>query len=72
MSISPVSSVPVAAPSPISAPLQARAADGDYKAANINSSKVKDKDGDYAAASTAAARSSSAVQSSLSALKAGG
>ncbi len=75
MSISSVSSVPAAAPSPLSASSHARAADGDYKAANVNSSRVKDTDGDYkpiAAASTAAARSSNAVQSSLSALKAGG
>ena len=53
----------------------ARAADGDYKAPNALTSKVKDSDGDYklaAAATSAAAKSSGSVQTALSLLKTGG
>ena len=67
-----------AAPSPATvahAPSAARAADGDYKTANVRSSQTRDADGDYkplAKAVSAAAQSTSAVQSSLSSLKMGG
>jgi len=53
----------------------ARAADGDYLRPTAATSQVKDNDGDYralAAASSAAAGSSSAVQSALTQLKTGG
>ena len=56
-----------------SAPATARAADGDYKVRSALTSQVKDADGDYRpVAASAAARSSSAVQSTLSDLKRGG
>ncbi len=74
MSVSGVSSAPTA-PINVSSVSVARAADGDYKARNALSSQVKDKDGDdraIAATSSAAAQSSSAVQSSLPSLKKGG
>ncbi len=87
MSVSSVSSAPSVAVAPARpqsapaagattapAPVQ-RAADGDYKVASAQTSQVKDKDGDYKpanAASSAAARSSGAVQTSLSNLKVGG
>jgi hypothetical protein len=71
MSVSAISS----APTPIAATASAKAADGDFKTRNVQSSLVKDSDGDYkslAAASSAAAQSSNAVQTSLTALKKGG
>jgi len=86
LSVSAVSSSPPPVPPPpraaaASAPATAaapakvqRAADGDYKVANVQSSQVKDKDGDYKArgAVSAPAQSSGAVQSALSNLKVGG
>lgn len=63
----PSAAVPQAAP--------ARAADGDYLRPTAATSQVKDNDVDYralAAASSAAAGSSSAVQSALTQLKTGG
>jgi len=78
---------PSAAPSPATAapapsaaraahaPSAARAADGDYKTANVRSSQTRDSDGDFkplAKAVSAAAQSTSGVQSSLSSLKIGG
>ena len=76
MSISAISSTPAPAPA-VSAghAAPARAADGDYKAPNALTSKVKDSDGDYklaAAATSAAAKSSGSVQTALSLLKTGG
>ena|SRR5208283_326613 len=74
MSVSGVSPTPTA-PINVSSISVARSADGDYKARNALSAQVKDKDGDYkpiAATSSAAAQSSSAVQSSLPSLKKGG
>ena len=58
----------------------ARAADGDYNAANSGSAKVQDSDGDYkplsstqaTTASSTQAASSSATQAALSRLKLGG
>jgi hypothetical protein len=72
-----VSAVPAAAAPPVSVPSSslAMAADGDYKAQNARSVKVKDADGDYkpiATAASAAAQSSAAVQSTLPSLKKGG
>ena len=70
MSISPLPSAPTAAPAKVQ-----RAADGDFKVANAQSSQVKDKDGDYkalAAAGSTPAKSSGAVQASLGGLKIGG
>jgi hypothetical protein len=53
--------------------VKARAADGDYKTKNAQSMPTKDGDGDYKArTSSAAAQSSSAVQTALASLKAGG
>lgn len=87
MSVSSVSTAPpsaplpppqkvagASAPAPITAPAKVqRAADGDYKVANAQSSQVKDKDGDYKPASASAAgQSSGKVQSALSILKVGG
>ena len=74
MSVSAVSSAP---PPPVNASpaSYATAADGDYKARNALSAQARDGDGDFkpmAAASTAAAQSSSAVQSALPSLKQGG
>jgi hypothetical protein len=69
MSVSPVS------PAPVNVGSAATAADGDYKARNALSASAKDNDGDFkpvAAASSAAAQSSSAVQSALPSLKKGG
>ena len=75
---------PASAPAPTAAPAIAaapaavgkvqRAADGDFKVANPQSSQVKDKDGDYKAAGavSAPAQSSGAVQNALSNLKVGG
>jgi len=77
---SPATAAPArsAAPSPATAaptPSAARAADGDYKKANMRSSQTRDSDGDFkplAKAASAAAQSTSRVQSSLSSLKVGG
>jgi hypothetical protein len=53
--------------------VKARAADGDYKTRNAQSIPTKDGDGDYKSrTSSAAAQSSSAVQTALTSLKAGG
>jgi len=74
MSISAITSTPAPAVSAGHA-APARAADGDYKAPNALTSKVKDSDGDYklaAAATSAAAKSSGSVQTALSLLKTGG
>jgi hypothetical protein len=71
MSVSAVSPAPVN----VSSASLATAADGDYKARNTLSAPTKDSDGDFkpvAAASSAAAQSSSAVQSALPSLKKGG
>ncbi len=73
----PVSAVSSAPPPPVNAgpASYATAADGDFKAKNALSAQAKDGDGDFkpvAAASTAAAQSSSAVQSALPSLKQGG
>ncbi len=65
-------SAPAATTAPAPAKVQ-RAADGDYKVANAQSSQVKDKDGDYKPlAASPAAQSSGKVQSALSILKVGG
>jgi len=69
-----VSAVPAATAPPVSVASSslAKAADGDYKAQNARSVKVKDADGDYkpiATAPSAAAQSSAAVQSALPSLK---
>lgn len=71
MSVSAVSP----APANVSSASLATTADGDYKSRNALSAQVKDSDGDFkpvAVASSAAAQSSSAVQSSLPSLKKGG
>jgi hypothetical protein len=72
-----VSAVPAAPPPQVTASSLsvAKAADGDYKAQNARSAKVKDADGDYkpiANAASAAAQRSAAVQSALPSLKKGG
>jgi hypothetical protein len=69
-----VSAVPAAAAAPASVASSSvgKAADGDYKAQNARSVKVKDADGDYKPIATAAAQSSAAVQSALPSLKKGG
>ena len=74
MSISAISSPPAPAVG-VSNAAPARAADGDYTAPNALTSQVKDNDGDYkpaAAATSAAAKSSGAVQAALSSLQNGG
>ncbi|MGA2792151.1 MAG: hypothetical protein ABSE69_01240 [Roseiarcus sp.] len=73
MSVSAISSaVATASPAPVAAS-SARALDGDFKKPNPLSAQVKDSDGDYKAASSSpAASSSSAVQSALTTLKTGG
>jgi hypothetical protein len=71
MSVSAVSPAPVN----LGSASLATAADGDHKARNALSASAKDSDGDFkpvAAASSAAAQSSSAVQSALPSLKKGG
>jgi hypothetical protein len=71
MSVSAISPAPVNA----SSASLATAADGDYKARNALSAQAKDSDGDFkpiAAAGSAAAQSSSVVQSALPSLKKGG
>jgi hypothetical protein len=71
MSVSAISPAPVN----VGSVSLATAADGDYKARNALSAPAKDSDGDFkpvAAASSAAAQSSSAVQSALPSLKKGG
>jgi hypothetical protein len=73
MSVSAVPAAPSYAPSVPSPASAARAADGDYKVRNAHSAQIKDSDGDYRPlTSSAAAQSSSAVQVSLTSLKAGG
>jgi hypothetical protein len=71
MSVSAISPAPVN----VSSVSLATAADGDYKTRNALSAKAKDSDGDFkpiAAASSAVAQSSNAVQSTLPSLKKGG
>lgn len=70
----PVASASASASAPAASPAKVqRAADGDYKVANAQSSQVKDKDGDYKpAGASAPAQSSGKVQSALSLLKVGG
>jgi len=71
MSVSAISSA-VATASPAGAS-SVRALDGDFKKPNPLTAQVKDSDGDYKAASSSpAASSSSAVQSALTTLKTGG
>jgi hypothetical protein len=74
MSVSSISAAPAPPPAtPSITPALARAADGDYKSANVHSSKTKDRDGDYKPlTSSAAAQSSAGVQASLTSLKIGG
>jgi hypothetical protein len=72
-SISAASSLATAAAAP--APAAVRAADGDYKAANVRTNQTKDSDGDYkslAASVSAAAQTSNKVQATLSSIKVGG
>lgn len=69
MSISAIPSAP--APAPAAHP-PARAPDGDYKAASVQTSQTRDSDGDYRPMSSAAAQSSAGVQASLTSLKPGG
>lgn len=69
-SISAPASTPAAPPT---AAAPARAADGDYKSANVQTSQAKDFDGDYKRlTSSPAAQSSAGVQGSLTSLKVGG
>ena len=69
MKVTSAISATTAAKPPVSA--TAKAADGDYKVRNANTSQVKDADGDYKLAS-AAAKSASGVQAALTSLKLGG
>ncbi len=74
MSVSAVGSTPYI-PQTQSPPSSqnARAADGDYKAAGPGRSKVKDSDGDYKpTAAPAQSTSSNAVQAAVTGLKLGG
>ncbi len=50
----------------------ARAPDGDYKAANVKSSKTKDSDGDYKALSSAQSTTSSGTLTALLSQQLGG
>ena len=71
--ISSASSVPVQPQTTPPLASNAKAADGDYKTKGAGRSTVKDGDGDYKPTqSSAAATSSSAVQSAVTNLKAGG
>ena len=72
MSVPSISAPTLAAAAPPAAPAPARAADGDYKAANVQTSQTKDSDGDYKPMSSPAAQSSAGVQASLTSLKVGG
>ncbi len=72
MSVSSITTPPSAPPAPPVATGPARAADGDYKAANLQTSQAKDSDGDYKRMSSPAAQSSAAVQGSVNSLKVGG
>ncbi len=73
MSVPSISAPTPAAAAPPIAAGPARTADGDYKAANVQTSQTKDADGDYKPlASSAAAQSSAGVQASLTSLKVGG
>jgi len=73
MSVSAISSIPPAAPAPVVAPPNARAVGGDFKKPGAQTAQVKDSDGDYKPVSASpAASSSSAVQSALATLQAGG
>jgi hypothetical protein len=69
-------SVPASIPAPqTAAAAPARAADGDYKKANMQTSQSKDSDGDYkasAAVGSPAATSSANVQAALTLLTKGG
>jgi hypothetical protein len=66
--ISATPTIPTAAPS-----IAGKTADGDYKTVSPQSTRAADSDGDYKPlASSAAAQSSSQVQSSLTSLKVGG
>ena len=69
-------SVPASIPAPqTAAAANARAADGDYVKANMQTSQTKDSDGDYkpnGAASSPAATSSPNVQAALTSLAKGG
>jgi len=75
MSVSAIGSPP--APASIPAPqtaaaANARAADGDYLKANMQTSHAKDSDGDYKPTSSPAAASSPNVQAALTTLQKGG
>jgi hypothetical protein len=73
MSVLSISTPTPAAPAPPVARPPARAADGDYKAANVRTSQTRDSDGDYKPlTSSPAAQSSAGVQASLNSLKVGG
>jgi hypothetical protein len=74
MSVASVSAASTsAAAAPPIARGRARAADGDYKSANVQTSQTRDSDGDFKPmANAAAAQSSAAVQASLTSLKVGG
>jgi len=72
MSVPSISSPTLAAAAPPIAAAPARVADGDYKAANVQTSQTKDSDGDYKPMSSPAAQSSPGVQASLTTLKVGG
>ncbi len=78
MNVPPMSSAPASASVPApqtAAAANARAADGDYLAPNMQTSQTKDSNGDYkptAAASSPAATSSSNVQAALTSLTKGG
>jgi hypothetical protein len=74
MSVPAISSAPPNPPASSSAATvaPARAADGDYKAANARNAHTRDSDGDYKPLTSATATSSPAAQASLSSLKVGG
>ena len=64
---------PLAAAAPPTAGSSQRTADGDFKAANVQSVQTMDSDGDYKpVTASAAGQSSPAVQSALTSLKVGG
>ncbi len=65
-------SIPPSIPAPPTAKAPARAADGDYVKANMQTSQAKDSDGDYKPNGAALATSSPNVQAALTTLKKGG
>jgi hypothetical protein len=72
MSVSAISSPPPQA-GPAVAGSPARTADGDYRAATLQTSRTRDSDGDYKPLSSpATAQSSPEVQTRLTSLRVGG